>query len=622
MANPEKHLRSVPTDETTADLSTFAASPSVLASAVRYTGKSPRIYIPPKPWQVEAYRHYGICGEARFAANWIANALSRVSLYAVKDLTSKEKLTTGEAVDALAELFGGPLGQVQMMHALGLHLTIAGEAYIVGRSVEGTENVVTSEAGVIWEVLAVTEVKKAGDHWTITDPENETMTDIPLGDEDVVIRVWRPHPEKRREADSPFRSLLPVLSEIEWATRHIFSQMASRLAGAGLLFVSDGIQIAEAPSVNEDGDLDRVQNTATALMTALATAMMRPLHNPELPEALVPLILTVPEELLKSGKVAELMHFWSDLDDKAQGIRTDAIMRFADGMDIPAEKLKGLSSAPSTGGGRSTGPNHWGMWQIDEEAIKLHIEPAAELIGNFLAIAYLRPLDGVDPLNAVWYDSSALRLRPDRSKESIELYNLGLVKGEVVVRENRFDVDNDMMDDEERKTWLLIKLATGTTSATPEQVAAALSALGVTVPAPAVDAPTEESRGPRALPAVDRPERALPEAANAVLLAAAEPLVFRALERAGNRLKQQARNLGGTPPQVPSYAMHTVVAANGSAEKILEDAFTGTAVECLTGRVPNPEQVIPVLEGYVSTLVMEQSPHTRERLVEWLGKAL
>jgi hypothetical protein len=261
------------------------------------------------------------------------------------------------------------------------------------------------------------------------------------------------------------------------------------------------------------------------------------------------------------------------------------------------------------------------MWQIDEEAITLHIEPLAELISNFLAVGYIRKQpDVTDKRNAVWYDSSALRLRPDRSKESLELYALGLISAEVVLRENRFDPAKDKMDDAEHKTWLLLQVATGKTAATPEQVGIAFQMLGVDLPAP-TGPPTETARGPRALPSVtDHPGRDLPDrnAAN-LLLHSCEPLVFRALERAGNRLKQNVRRIGGTPPDVPAHLTHTVVLANGQASTILQDAFTGTAEMCLAD-VADPLTVVPLLESYVSTLIAEQSPHSRERLASWLDK--
>lgn len=623
MARPQQTVRSVSNER--ADLNTFAPGLAAVASAVHYKGKAPRIFVPPKPWQQEAYRHYGICGEARFAAHWIANALSKVKLFPIESLDTKKRLTSGPAVEAVADLFAGPNGQTQMMQALGLHLTIAGEAYIVGRQVDAIAGF--PGKADLWEVLAVTEIQVNGESWSITDPEDATKADIPLTENDVVIRVWRPDPAKRRDADSPFKSLIPVLAEIEWLTRHIFAQCMSRLAGAGLLFVNDGIEIAEPPRTDGNGNLNDFANKATALMTALAAGMMRPLNDPSSPESLVPLILTVPEELLKTGgKVAELMHFWSDLDDKALDMRRAAIDRFADGMDIPAEKLRGLSTSPSTGGGRSTGPNHWGMWQIDEEAITIHIEPLAELVCNFLTFGYLNPLNARPNNEALWYDTAALRLRPDRSKESLELYDRGLLKGEVVLKENRFDPDTEMMDEEERRIWLVCKIATGTTSATPEQVGAALKLIGVDlgVPPESHNVPQEKSRDPKPVPGLgDHPTRDIPEAAK-LLLTVCEPLVLRALERAGNRLRQKVRNTGGYEAlkglNVKAYNVHTVVMANGSAAECLEDAFGDAAELCLEG-IADAGHVIPVLHGYVATIMAEQSPHTRERLSQWLAQA-
>lgn len=46
---------------------------SVVASAQRYPGKAPRIYVPKQDWQHECYRHYAICGEARFAARFFGS---------------------------------------------------------------------------------------------------------------------------------------------------------------------------------------------------------------------------------------------------------------------------------------------------------------------------------------------------------------------------------------------------------------------------------------------------------------------------------------------------------------------------------------------------------------------
>ena len=100
----------------------------------------------------------------------------------------------------------------------------------------------------------------------------------------------------------------------------------------------------------------------------------------------------------------------------------------------------------------------------------MHIEPMLDVIVNALTVGYLRPADRRH-LAVVVYDSTALRLRPDRSKEAFELYDRGLISADALRRENGFDADDTPTSDQ-FKRWLLIKVASG--SATPEQVQAAL----------------------------------------------------------------------------------------------------------------------------------------------------
>lgn len=576
---------------------------SLVASAVRYPNKSARIYLPSKDWQVECYRHYAICGEARFAAKFFGQALSRATLEIALPTPDGPKVQTqGSAVEYLAALFNGKDGQAQMLEALGTHLTIAGECYLVGREVDGED---------VWEIVSVLEMHVAGNKWTIR--YGDGMNDVVLTDDDVVIRIWMPNPGKRIEADSPFRSLLPILSEIEWLTRHIFAQTQSRLTGAGILFLPQGMSFPPPPVV--EGQVPA--NDADAFMLTLADNMIEPISDPSSPAATVPIIVTAPDDAIDKAK---LMHFWSELDGKALEMRQAAISRFADGMDLPREQVLGMSSNSGTGGGNSNGVSHWGAWQIEESTIKFHIEPMLELVCNALTIGYIRPLaEDTEPF--VTYNTNKLRLRPDRSKESLELYDRGLLKKEVAVKENGFGTDQ-MPDDDEFKMWLLRKIATG--SATPEQVAAALTLLGVELPVSPGVAPQTPDEGmlretPPPPSLEDHPERPrTPEQSSdselPPVLAASDALVWRALERAGNRIRQKA---GVKPPGVPAYEMHTLYQCNGDAKEFLEDAWS-CAPQVLDG-LADVDSTVQVLNSYCMALMHEQAPHSRERLRQWLN---
>jgi hypothetical protein len=567
---------------------------SLVASSTRYPGKAPRIYQPKQDWQAECYRHYAICGEARFAAKFFGHAVSRAVLKAaILDGGVPMEQTSGPAFDALSELFNGKDGQAQMLDAIGMHFTIAGECYLVGRH---------TPQGDVWEIVSCIEMQVTGNTWTIN--YGNGMAAITLTEDDVVIRLWLPHPARRIEADSPFRALLPILAEIEWLTRHVYAQVTSRLAGAGILMMPQSMTFPPPP--DQAGKPVATSNEADSFMLTLAEAMITPIENPESPSALVPIVVTAPDEAIDKAK---LLTFWSELDAHSMDLRNEAIRRFALGMDLPPEQVLGMSSNGGTGGGTSNGVSHWGAWQIEEATIKMHVEPMLDVIVNGLTMGYLRPALSDDSLALVTYDTSALRLRPDRSKEAFELYDRGLLSAMALLRENGFDSD-DLPDEEEFKRWLLRKVATG--SATPEQVQAALGALGVVLE---IEAPQSQPRESQPTPSIeDHPTRPRTPSESA-LVAASEALVFRALERAGNRLRQA----GGKPPGVPAYETHMFIRANGTASRLLEDAWS-CAPQVLEG-IADVEKIVPVLDSYCLALLTEQSPHKRERLADWLRLA-
>ena len=63
------------------------------------------------------------------------------------------------------------------------------------------------------------------------------------------------------------------------------------------------------------------------------------------------------------GKL-QLIKFDTGLSEQAIELRKEAILRFAYSMDFPPEIMTGQDAA-----------NHWSAWYVDENAIKVHIEP-------------------------------------------------------------------------------------------------------------------------------------------------------------------------------------------------------------------------------------------------------
>lgn len=614
---PETRFRSLvapPEEDIEASVSADIATPArgIVASAIAYKGNSaPRIYGGQRGWQREAYRHYTICGEARYAARYYGNALSRCTLQMVEPdgkNGTNDVVTTGVGYDALMSMVGGTEGMPGTLDAIGVHLTIGGECYLIGRRPPGQTELDGGTAyelqpdQKLWEIYSPLEVQVAGKKWTI---KREGMAPIPLADDDDVIRIWRPDPASRLQPDSPFKSLLPILSEIEYLTKHVFSQIRSRLVSAGIMVVPNNLSFPKAPAI--DG-VESELSEADQFMESLGEAMMTALEDQGHPSAVVPYVLQGEGEHIEKIK---LLKFWSDLDENAMPLRQEAIHRFALGMDLPPEQVEGMGSNPGTGGGTSNGVSHWGAWQIEESTIKIHIEPMLDLIASAITTSYLRPVIGIPPTQRVGYSTTALRLRPDRSKEAITLNQMLLLSDEATVLENGFDT-SQMPTDEQLKTMVLRKIASG--SATPEQVAIAAKLLAdIDLGAPSEQGTNGREARPtpslEPLPTRDLPERA---AKADLLIAGCYPLILRALEKAGNRLRRD----GVRPDGVPAYLTHCY-ATDSDPSALLEGAFESVA-DALDG-LPGAQTALPAIQAYAALLIRRGEAPTRDGLAEALS---
>lgn len=527
---------------------------ALMASAVRMPGSGSRVFHKPVTWQASAWGHYDTCGELRYATNWVGNVISRATLHAGKRMPdgSIERVEDGPAAAAVADLFNGPEGQASMLNAFAIHLSVAGECYLVGRAPRPERGEAPGED--IWEVVGTSEIRKNGNEWSIDYGDGKPP--LVLRADEVVIRIWRAHPRKRIDADSPVRAVLTILTELDLLSRHIMAQVTSRLAGAGILFLPQGMTFPTTPDLPESAtDADKV-------MAVLGEAMLTPLRTPEDASAVVPIVVTAPDETIAQIKYQT---FWTELDQHSVELRTEAIRRLALGLDMPPEVLLGTADV-----------NHWGGWQIEESSIKAHIEPLLELICGALSVGYLQPITG-DSTDVVAYDTQALRLRPNRSREALELYDRGELHGQALRRETGFE-ESDAPDTDEFKTWMLRKVASGST--TPEQVAQALRALDVIDITGVGTNPTQgpprnpslldhPTTGPPPPPQGEQP--LLPSANPPPLAAVCEALVYRALERAGNRL----RSLKQTRPACAAADTYLYVQTEpGELDKVMDDAWT------------------------------------------------
>lgn len=544
-------------------------------------------------WQDRCWDMYDVVGEYRYAVDWMGSTLSKAVLY-IADADGK-KVESGPAVDLLAALFGGPQGQAQMLGSIGVNWTVAGDCYLLGTTEDDKDR---------WQVVSATALTGRGKRYYVDSEEVKSSGDP------FLCRLWRPHPRKYTEANSPSRAVLPILAEIEALTKRVAVEVDSRLTGAGMMILPDTVTFPTAPTA--EGDEVQVQNEADKFVAYLQDVMGEAIAHPESASAAVPFAITVPPENVDQIK---LLTFWSPLDENSPALRKEAIGRLALGLDMPPEVLTGMADL-----------NHWNAWAVDDAGIKAHAEPLLALICAALTEGYLIPLleDGkfaeATAGQTIQADTSSIRLRPNRSKEALELYDRGELSAEALRRETGFE-EEDAPDDAEIREWYIRRVASGST--TPELVAQALALLGVQMQVAAPEEePTEEVAQTPSLedhPVQDAPEPPLAQVAAAgpppELLRAAEQMVFRALERAGNRLKTRTQV---RPPGVAAADLYQYVPVDvGTVNDLLVDAWTHVDRFCPDLGV-DAHALTSALDSYCRAILIDRRPHNPDLLAAYL----
>lgn len=643
----------------------FASSAAIYKKHSKPDQKTDRGEIA-KRWQIEAYRQVKICGEARYAATQFASMAGRAEIGISEPQTLATRaswIKDGPEVDALAELVPTVRERSKLIRDFMINWVIAGECYLIARprvrndpgyiepprKSDGTEYATYEDYLIdarvaydpldpdadlpvnpnvenpLWEIVAVTELRKQGTKWSVRHDNN---TYIELTDDDPCIRMWNPDPEDRREAWSPFRSMLGTLREIEWLTAHIFRQVRSRLMSAGVWFLPENMTFPPPPVEAVDGGEETIalMNEAELFMASLAASGM---YELDMDDVSFPSIVMADAAALAGIDQNKLIKFWSDIDDKAMTLRSSAIRRFALGFDMVPEKVLGASGVAVDGAGGSAGSvNHWGVWANEEQTIANDIEPALDSFVGTLTEAYLRSVvEGT--MLVIAYATATLRLRQDRSKESVELYDRGELAGAVMLRENGFDPETDAMKPDEFTRWVLKRLVGGSPS--PEQMTEAVNLLGILFKPPVSGNPGAEDTGggqpgqskPPSLE--DHPYEGPPReqhdhspAPFTAFHASCEGLVLRALEKAGNRLLndgKRGRDRDRTTPPIQAHLTASI------ARTVIASEFDFSIASVALSDVSKTEQakILRKLGVFCASLYNKHTEYTREALMDTLG---
>lgn len=577
-----------------------------------------------RSWQDEAWAFYDESGPLRYATTWLANLISKARLQAAATPEGGDEpqpLTSGAAADVVAALAGGSDGQAQMLRSCATELTVPGLCYLVGKpEADGGE-----DGPLTWRVYSQDVLRQRSPATPLKTAIYELMEGekrwTTLPDNTLIVKIWRPHERIFWEADSPARAALTSLRELKRVAQYIDAVLVSRLAGAGVLLLPQGASYPTAPGA-KDGKHPFISEVVDVMMAAVA--------NPGTASQVVPIPIEVPDQLIDKVKH---ISFATEVSDKILAMRESALRQCAIALDVPAEILTGMGEV-----------NHWGTWQIEESAVKIHAEPLLELITAALTRGYLvptleamgEPTDGL----VIWADTSELTAKPDRSDDAMVLYGKGEVGGSAARREAGLS-ESDKPTDEELARWAYMKLLEHDTT-----IAAGLQGLGIelppllqapptsvstesptatgggdSVPADSIDVAPEDNRG---VPTTqdDQPFRI-------AAIVALDAYVFRALERAGNRIRNGRVSKGGIdraayqecPPENTHVCIGGVRRHQIGASLLLEGAWDHV-LQIVPTLGLEPNATVRCLDEYCVGLLENGLEHSTEALAKELADRL
>lgn len=528
-------------------------------------------------WQEEAFTYADLLGEVKYAYRYVGKAMGKLRPYpAVLDPRDQDKLPVAiedYRIDADPDqnVKGTPLPQVlidaaqvevsrvrdtqgnagPILRRLGENLFIVGEAYMVGLNDE--KNVET------WAAHSVSEVQpsktgKDGAYDIKTDPSS---TGEPLPEEAKIIRIWSPHPKWGELADSSMRGALDTCDELLTLSRAIRGTAMSRLAGAGIAAIAQELSFQDPNAKSADAE-----DNGDPLTVHIMKTMMAPISDPSSAAAAVPLLMRVPADMIKDKSWIDHHLFERTIDEKMVEQRQELRTVLAIDLDIPPEILTGKADS-----------NHWTAWQIDEDTFKGHVEPDAQLIFDAWTTSLLRPAllqqfpEYAELINQilVWYDATALVIRPNRSEDADKAFDRFAISWEAYRAAKGF-TSEDAPTDEEMDRRAELKSAskseqnqpssTTDTMSPPEQAPASRS-LELQLTAAAAGRGGLEHLGVR-LQRIDADLRSK-------LLAASDSAMRRTMEKAGVKIKSKVSGRGTNGNR---YGSHASAIAGASPDRI------------------------------------------------------
>ena len=406
-------------------------------------------------WQLEAYNYRDAIPELRYALNFLANCSARMKVFpaaypiqgeADSPISLEEAGAPQAIIDAaeraMKDLGNGRMAISAMLRTLSTNLSIAGEAYLLGQ-----QNPVTGKDA--WSIRSIDEIVIYDDSYYLReipmDPQGQ-LGWIPLVEgQDVVTRLWLNHPRFRILADSACRSIIDDCEGLLILRRMIRATGRSRLAGRGILFLPNELQIIN--NNDDNGDIE-----ADDFMAELTNAMIEPIGDEGVASSVVPIVVQGDGDAIAQAK---WLDFAAAFDEMSIKNRAELVGIIATGLDLPKEMILGMADL-----------NHWTAAQVDDNTFRYHVEPHVQDQMAVLTEGYFRPymatVQGVNPADlsawldrlCLWYDPVDLVTHPDQSKDAFELHDRIAISDAALVRTVGFK-EEDMPSQKEKEERMI-----------------------------------------------------------------------------------------------------------------------------------------------------------------------
>lgn len=392
----------------------------------------------------ELWRLYRAVPEFARGAEYVGSCCSRVRIYVAEVDDRGEvgpEVSKTNKVGVLAKtVLGGPTRQPDLQRLVGVNSIVTGQYWILGLSVADEEK-------DKWFVVNFNELKQISDF--IENPGgrhreqfiyNTGKTSYTLQEgRDLRHRVWTEDPEYTGLAISPGKTLLVTLTELELLTRTVLAAARSRLVNGGVWVWPVGTDAPTRDGIPSDGQ---------RLMQKMQEAASKPIGQPGSADQITPIIAEFPKDVF--DRIQKPIMFGGELSKETIEQRKELRNRVASGLSVAPEVILGMGDA-----------THWNGPNIAQQTIDDVIVPIMTRLCNALTEIYLQP--GLEKIGEnpkkyrFWFDTAALVTRPNRFKETMEMYLQGIVGWQEVLRAADLP-DAAHMSEEEQNKVLAIKL--------------------------------------------------------------------------------------------------------------------------------------------------------------------